>query len=128
MLNKRKIFFRTSIISIIIFLFSLSAFAVEIEIRPVLEGKEYYVMKKGEIQTFEAQGFGWDKKTQQKTPNVEIKEIQWSFDARFLELVEMKGNAITLKAIKERTSKLTVTGKIDDKVVTITIFIVIRKK
>lgn len=109
-------------------LFSLSAFASEIEIKPVLEGEVYYIMKPGEIQTFQANGFGWDKKTQQKISDVDIKEIQWSFDSRFLELIEKKDKAIILKAIKNRTSKLTVTGKIDGKSVTKTIFIVIKKE
>lgn len=109
------------------FLFSLIAFANEIEINPILEGKEYYIMKLGEIQTFKASGFGWDKKLEQKIPEAKIETIEWDFDSRFLDLVEAKGETITLKAIKDRTSKLTVTGRIDNKPVTKTIFIVVKK-
>ena len=82
-------------------------------------------MKLGEIQTFQARGFGWNKNKEEKIPSREIKAIQWSFDSRFLELVEKKNKTITLKATKKRTSKLTVTGEVDDKYATKTIFIVI---
>ena len=122
----RKVFFITSIVSLALSLYSQVAFASDIEIKPVLEGEDYYIMRLGEIQTFEACGFGWDKAREERIPNIEIKAIQWSFDSRFLELVEKKDNTITLKAIRKRTSKLTVTGKIDDKYVTKTIFIVIK--
>ncbi len=106
-------------------LFSLNAFAATIEIQPVLEGKQYYIMKLGEAQTFTAYGFGFDKQTQQKLPDAEIKEIKWIFDERFLELQDKKDNSITLKLIKNRTSRLTVTAIIDNKSVSKTIFIVV---
>jgi len=122
----KKIFFITSIILILTFVFSLVSFAVEIEISPILEGKEYYIMKLGETQTFKASGFGWDKKTEKKIAEAKIEAVQWSFDSRFLELVENKGDSITLKAIKNRTSKLTAMGKINGKSATKTIFIVIK--
>ncbi len=125
MLGTRKIFFIISIISLALSLYSQAAFANEIEIKPVLEGEDYYIMELGEIQTFQACGFGWDRTKEEKIPDIEIKAVQWSFDSRFLELVEKKNETITLKAIKKRTSKLTVTGKIDAQYVTKTIFIVI---
>ena len=103
------------------------SFASEIQIKPVIEGENYYIMKLNETQTFTAYGFGWDSDTQQKIPDKEIKSIQWSFDQRFLELVQTKDNTITLKAIKDRTSRLTVTGEVEGKSVTKTIFIVIEK-
>ena len=83
-------------------------------------------MELGEVQTFEASGFGWDRTKEEKIPDIEIEALEWSFDSRFLELVEKENKAITLKAIKKRTSKLTVTGKIGDKHAAKTIFIVIK--
>ncbi len=127
MIRKRKVLFCVFIISILTFLFSLVASATEIEIKPVLEGKEYYIMNMGESQAFEALGFGWDNQAKQKTLNAQITTVKWSFDARFLELLGQKGNSITLKAIKERTSKLTVIGEVDNKQVSKTIFIVIQR-
>lgn len=122
----RKIFFIISIISLALSLYSQIAFANEIEIKPVLEGEDYYIMKLGEIQTFQAYGFGWDKDREEKIPDIEIKAVQWSFDTRFLELAGKAGNTITLKATKKRTTKLTVTGKINGEDVTKDIFIVVR--
>lgn len=122
----RKTFFIIFIISLAVSLFSSAAPAGEIEINPVSEGEDYCIMQLGEIRTFEASGFGWDKTRQEKIPGAGIEAIQWSFDSRFLELVEEKNNAVSLKAIKKRTSKLTATGKIDDKLITKTIFIVIK--
>ncbi|MFA4842823.1 MAG: hypothetical protein WC658_03205, partial [Candidatus Omnitrophota bacterium] len=107
-------------------LFISNVFAVEIKIQPVVQGESYYIMQLGETQAFEASGFGWDENKQEETSGKEIKEIQWSFDTRFLELVGKAGNTITLKAIKKRTSKLTVTAKIDNEDVTKEIFIVVR--
>lgn len=126
MFRIRKIFFRVPIILLALSLYSSLAIAIEIEINPVLEGEEYYIMKLGETQTFEARGFDWDNDREEKIPNIEIKAIQWNFDARFLDLVEESGRTITLKASKKRTNKLTVTGKIDNEHVTKTIFIVIK--
>lgn len=128
MFRRREPFFTVLMISILVFLFSLIAFAVEIEIMPVVEGQQYYVMNLGQIQTFQAYGFGWDAKTQQKVPEAKIEEVQWNFDSRFLELVEKKNDTITLRAIKDRTSKLTATGKVDNEDVEKTIFIVIKGK
>ncbi len=126
--RKRKRFFIISAFLIAIFLFLSVALAVEIEIRPVLEGEAYYTMELGEIQTFEASGFSWNEDREEKIPGIEIKEIQWNFDSRFLELVEKKNAAITLRAIRKRTSKLTATGKIANELVTKTIFIVIERE
>jgi len=120
-----KTFFVILMISIALSLYSSAAFASEIEIKPTLEGEDYYMMKLGETQTFAAYGFGWDKTKEEKIPGMEIKAIRWSFDSRFLELAEEKNNTITLKAIKKRTSKLIATGEIDNKYATKTIFIVI---
>lgn len=127
-MRDKKIFYTISIVLIAMFLFSQLAPASEIEIKPVVEGENYYIMQLNQTQTFTAYGFGWDSDTQQKIPDIEIKEIHWTFDSRFLELVQSKDNTITLKAIKDRTSRLTVTGKIDGETVTKTIFIVIERK
>lgn len=124
-MKKRRVIFLLSLIVTALF-YSL-VFASEIEIRPVLKDKAYYIMKLGEVQTFEAYGFGWDNKVAQKIPDAKIDTIQWNFDSRFLQLVEEKGNFITLKAIKDRTSKLSVTGTVNGKRVTKTIFVVIKK-
>ena len=122
----RKTFLILFIVSLVLSLFYAIAFASEIEIKPVLEGENYYTMKFGETQTFEASGFGWDEANEKRVPGVEIEAIRWSFDSRFLESVGEGNKTITLKAIKERTSKLTVTGKVGTKYATKTIFIVIK--
>ncbi|HOW35739.1 MAG TPA: hypothetical protein PL155_04935 [Candidatus Omnitrophota bacterium] len=123
---KRKIFFGALILLTAALLFLPAAFANEIEIKPVLEGKEYYIMAPGEVQTFEALGFGWDKKVQQKIPGATVETVQWNFNPEFLELVGKTGNTITLRALKRRTSKLIVTGNVNGKPVTKTIFIVVK--
>jgi len=125
MRKKQKIFFTTTTILLALSLHSPVALASEIEIKPVLEGQGYYVMKLGETQTFEAYGIGWDEEREEKIPDVAVNAIRWNFDLRFLELVEKSGAFITLKAIKKRTSKLTATGKINDDHAAKTIFIVI---
>ncbi len=125
MSGKKKIFFIIAIISLVLPLHSNAAHASEIEIKPVLEGEEYYIMKLGQTQTFEAMGVGWDKENKARIPGVEIKALQWAFDSRFLELVEKNSNTITLKAIKERTNRLTAQGEVADKPTVKTIFIVI---
>jgi len=122
----RKIFFTTVVIPLILSFFLSTVFAVEIKIQPVAEGEAYYIMQPGETQAFEASGFGWDENKKEEAPGKEIKGIQWSFDTRFLELVGKAGNTIILKAIKKRTTKLTVTGKINGEDVTKDIFIVVR--
>ncbi len=127
MFEKRKKLYFAIIIPFLLFIFVLVSYAIEIEIKPVIEGKEYFIMKVGETQTFEASGFGWDAKAQQKVPEAKIEAVQWSFDSRFLELIETKDNIITLKAIKDRTSKLTATGKVENEDVTKSIFVVIKK-
>lgn len=128
MFKKRKILFATSVISLISVLFFSTVFALGIEIRPVAEGQDYYIMQLGKAQTFEACGFGWDENKEEKVADIEAGAIRWDFDSRFLQLIEKKGNTITLKAIKKRTSKLTVTGKINGEQVTKTIFIVTRNE
>lgn len=125
MFKKRIILFT---VLLTLFLFSQLAFASEIEIKPVQGGENYYIMKLGQTQEFSASGFGWDKNTQQKIPDVQIKQIQWSFDERFLELVQTKDDTITLKLIKNRTNRLTVTAIVDNKPVTKVIFIVPERK
>lgn len=127
MIKKRKIFSVVSLLGISMLIFSQVVLAVHIEIKPIVEGQEYCIMKLGETQTFQALGFGWDENAKQNIPEKEIKGIQWSFDGRFLELVETKDSTITLQAIKARTSRLTVTGTIDGEIVTKTIFIVVQK-
>ena len=126
MFEKRKILFATALISLALSLFISNVFAVEIKIQPVVQGESYYIMQLGETQAFEASGFGWDENKKEETSGKEIKELQWSFDARFLELVGKAGNTITLKAIKKRTTKLTITGKINGEDVNKEIFIVVR--
>lgn len=126
--SHRNLYIITAIISMIIPLFSRALFASEIEIQPIMEGQEYCLMKLGETQTFTASGIGWDKDTKHITPGAQITGIQWSFDARFLELQGTGNNSITLRAIKERTSRLTVTGIVDGKTATKTIFVVIKKE
>jgi hypothetical protein len=124
----RKIFITILVMLFVLSFYSHRAFASEIEIKPVLEGQEYYTMKLGQVQTFEAFGVGWDKDRAERVPGLEINSIRWSFDARFLEAVDKKDNTITLRAIKQRTSKLTVTGEVTGKQVTKTIFVVIGER
>ena len=107
--------------------FANSAFANEIEIKPVAPGQEYYIMKPGEIKTFEAFGVGWNHETKERIPNAEIKAVRWNFDRRFLEMISTDGKTITLRALKNRTSKLTATGEVGGTTIAKEIFVVIKR-